>query len=190
LAHKNEPFFDALQKKNPVFYIALHFCNKKHRSLIAALIGLYSDWIALPKRLTEPLAIQMRLAWWQQQFDNPDLQYNMPSEILLFKNHDMSPLLTAIEYEYVHRLPEYHCASGGELFKLIAIIMGYPNALENAGHYGRHYAAMTQKTIKTPKHTLPYGLRFLRVPMICHTHTHVLKSLYRLVKNFAFASGC
>ncbi len=198
MAHKNEPFFEMLQKKNPAFYIALHFCNKKHRPLIAALIGLYSDWIMLPQRLKEPLAIQMRLAWWQQQFDNPDLQHNMPSEITLFKNYDMSPLLTAIEYEYVHRLPEYHCESGYELFRLIAIIMGYQNISDNAGDYGRYYAectcdahaSMTQKTIQYPKHPLPYGLRFLRVPIILNTQHNSFMMLYRLVKNFVFASGC
>lgn len=192
MVHKEYLFFDALKEKNPVFFIALHFCNKKYRTLIAALIGLYSDWIALPKRLREPLAIQMRLAWWQQQFCKPDFQHNMPSEIPLFKNYDMSPLLTAIENEYVHRLPEYHCESGYELFRLIAIIMGYQNISDNVGDYGRYYtqcthkinASMTQKTIQYPKHPLPYTLRFLRVPIILNTNKNVLMLFYRLVKNF------
>lgn len=174
MMNKNGFFFQNLKEKNILFFIALHFCHKKYRPVIAALIGLYTDWTALPKRLKEPLAIQMRLAWWQEQFNNPHQAPNIPPEIILLKNYDINPLLTAIEYEYVHCDRDYTHQSGCELFRLIANIMDYPNSADNAGDYGRYYdyqkthsvTKTPQKILLYPEAKLPYRLRFLRIPII------------------------
>jgi hypothetical protein len=101
------------------------------------------------------------------------------------KNYDINPLLTAIEFEYIHCDRDYTHQSGYELFRLIANIMDYPNSADNAGDYGRYYdyqkthsvTNAPQKTRLYPKAKLPYGLRFLRIPIILQKKQTIAQSL-------------
>ncbi len=173
-----------LSEKNQEFYIALHFCNRHYRSIIATLISLYTELTSLPKRIKEPLAIQMRLAWWHEQFQSNTIPSNAPPEITILKPYNIRDLLTAIEYEYVHRDKNYVGQSSYELFKLIATIMDCQNDADNAGKYGRYYA-LNNKQEEYPKIRLPFKLRFLRIPIILNTQNQsLLRLFYRLIKNF------
>jgi hypothetical protein len=175
--------FKNLSEKNQEFYIALYFCNRHYRSIIATLISLYTEWTSLPKRIKEPLAIQMRLTWWHEQLQLNTIPSNAPPEITILKPYNISDLLTTIEYEYVHRDKNYVGQSSYELFKLIARIMDCQNDADNAGEYGRYYHSSNIGIY--PKITLPFKLRFLRIPIILKTHNQSLLHLfYRLIKNF------
>ena len=178
--------FKNLSEKNQEFYIALHFCNRHYRSIIATLISLYTELTSLPKRIKEPLAIQMRLAWWHEQFQAVTIPSNAPPEIIILKPYNMADLLTAIEYEYVHGDENYVGQSGYELFKLIATIMNCQNDSDNAGKYGRYYHYHSSNIDwEYPQATLPFKLRFLRIPIILNTQNQsLLRLFYRLIKNF------
>jgi hypothetical protein len=185
--YQNNLFFDNLKQKNIIFFISLHFCHKKYRYKIAALVGLYTDWIKLFSRIKEPLAIQMRLTWWRSQFESEDIGIHAVNEInFLKKECDMLVLLDTIENEYLHKDPSYTGKSGYILYKTITQIMGCSDFSDNAAQYGYYYYMMHhQKKIVMPKHKLPFGMRFLRIPIILgKPNQNIFGLLYDLVKNF------
>jgi hypothetical protein len=191
---KHDVFLQNLKHKNILFYIALHFCAIKYRSKVAALVGLYTQWTGLFKRIKEPLAIQMRLAWWQEQCTKTCFSANTPPEIMLLKQYSnqIGTLLTTIEYEFLHQDPDYHGQSASVLFTLIADIMSCDAYKNNAGAYGLFYGLChnhnhnhnNNNQTRYPTVKLPFGLRFLRIPIILQHKQNALILLYRLIKNF------
>ena len=176
-----------LATKNHLFFIALHFCPAEYRSKIAALIGLYTDWTQLNKRISEPIAIQMRLAWWREQFENPVTGANLPPEIALLKAYKITDLINAIENEYVFCEKSDLYQSAVILYTLIADILNVSD-VSNIKEYGRYYGFLhnphNNLVVKIPKLKLCYRLRFLRIPIILHEKTNFFSRLYALVKNF------
>ena len=186
---KHDVFLQNLKKTNILFYIALHFCAIIHRPKVAALVGLYTQWTGLFNRIKEPIAIQMRLAWWQQQCTKTDLSNNTPTEIIILKNYysQISALITIIETEYLHKDPDYQGQSAYVLFTLIANIMSCDAYKNNAGIYGLFYGLHHNQNNNHkiyPNVKLPFELRFLRIPIILQQKQNFLILLYRLVKNF------
>lgn len=178
-------FFNKLASVNSAFYTSLYFCTPQHREPVAALISLYTQLTTLPLRITEPLAIQMRLTWWREAFEKP-LVPNLPPEIEILKPYDLPRLIETIEHEYVHQTPEYQHQSSADLFELIAEITDFKDYQENAAEYGIHYSQLIKQDTnpKLPKVKLPLGLRFLRVPIILTQSQNRWQRGLKLIGNF------
>lgn len=182
-------FFEKLSTQNPSFHSALYFCPKANRETIAALILLYTQLSALHLRISEPLAVQMRLTWWREAFEKP-LHANLPPEIEILKPYQISSLIEIIENEFVHQNHIFKYTSASKFYTLICEIMGLEKYSAEAAKYGIYYGYLnypdTQNPIEKPNAFLPLKLKFLRIPIILKSNHSKVGLIYQFIKNFVF----
>ncbi|MFT6072685.1 MAG: hypothetical protein ACJAQ0_001501 [Dasania sp.] len=194
LQNDNHAFVKKLAPINPEFYSALHFCKLHYREPIAALIGLHEGWLKTARTLKEPIALQIRLRWWYEQWDlyygnEKTLPVNTPPEMEVLRAYDLRPLITAFEDDYILSDYDNNNTSHRQIMQVIDKIMDYQGFNKAFSDYGYYYGCLKNDTNNTemPHYKLPFGLRFIRIPIILNQKQSTFMLVWRLIKNMIFA---